>query len=51
MLPIKKCKKCDYIFKSKKFGHRISCPRCSSRLVVDANKTDLAYYEKMNKNK
>lgn len=51
MLPMKRCKKCDNIFKSSKFGPRVSCPRCGSGIVVDASAADIAFYNKSNKKK
>lgn len=49
MLPMKKCNKCDHIFKSPGFKKNLTCPRCGSRLVVDASKLDIDFYNKNNK--
>jgi len=49
MLPIKKCNKCDHIFKSPGFKKSLTCPRCGSKLVIDAAQMDIKFYEKQNK--
>jgi len=51
MLSLKKCNKCDHIFKSPGFKATMTCPRCGSKLVKDANQTDINFYNKNNKKK
>lgn len=49
MLPMKKCRTCDNIFQSKKFGPKISCPRCHGTNIIDASPSEIAFYKKSKK--
>lgn len=47
ILPMKKCKTCDYIFKSTHVGRKTVCPRCGGKSLTEASALDIAYDKKL----